>query len=421
MRKSMIAAILVAVSLNAGVLDGIFSGGSQPAVNVDAGLDGLATGKIPNIDTKAILGNIGDAAARNVVQGAAGYVPEEMMGLCYNYKPKVATSKAGICSMLKGGVDPCRMAPDLSMYGYTKKKSDPLFKKEIESLRAYCDKVANETTKKATLPEAIKKYSASENVRGADPKNASAIYGAGGLLGWDNIKAYSNGGKNLTNNYYLYKAVSNNDWLSFKYYQDVLESSVGTGSGVRNKVNIFSPKELKDVTVAYGNLKDYDDDVKKIAGTLKTSTGQSSAVRISNVSESEMIKAELEAALAGTGVSVETKKEGIANAKIEEINDAVDSDIEYKTRFYSDITTNPNNRIVYPAKGYVDSLPPEKKVVAVKKIELQAKKDAMLRASMEEIGEMRKELARLVMENAKISSRQFNAKKAMDEINQVIK
>ncbi len=60
-------------------------------------------------------------------------------------------------------------------------------------------------------------------------------------------------------------------------------------------------------------------------------------------------------------------------------------------------------------------------MVAVKKIELQAKKDAMLRASFEEIGDMRKELARLVMENAKISSRQFNIKAAREEINALMK
>ncbi|MCL4432850.1 MAG: hypothetical protein M1300_11110 [Epsilonproteobacteria bacterium] len=199
-----------------------------------------------------------------------------------------------------------------------------------------------------------------------------------------------------------------------------MENSVGTGSGVRNKVNVFSPKELKDVTVSYKNLKDYEDDVKKIAGTLKTSTGQSSSVRISSMSEAEMIKAELEAA-SFNGTNAEAKKEGIANAKIDEVSDAVDKDIEYKTKFYRDITVNPNNRIVYPAKGYVDSLPPEKKVVAVKKIELQAKKDAMLRASFEEVGEMRKELSRLVMENAKVSSRQFNASAAQAEINALIK
>lgn len=412
----------LAASVHAGVLDGIFKGQSVPGVNVNAGLDGLAKGGgIPNIDTKAILGNIGDAAARNVIQGAAGYVPEEVMGLCYDYKPKVATSKTGICSFLKGGVDPCRMAPDLSLYGYTKKKSDPMFAKDIAKLRTYCDKIAGNVTKKATLPEAIKKYSASDNIKAGDSRNMDAIYGSGGLLGWDNIKAYVSGGKNLTNNYYLYKAVSTNDWLSFQYYRDIIENSVGTGTNVRNKVNVFSPKELKEATVSYNNIKDYEDDVKKLAGTLKTSTVQSSSVRVSNVSEAEMTKAELEAALAGSGVTVETKKEGIANAKIDEINDAVDNDVEYKTRFYSDITTNPNNRIVYPAKGYVDSLPPEKKVVAVKKIELQAKRDAMLRASFEEIGEMRKELARLVMENAKISSRQFNAKAAQAEISALIK
>lgn len=412
---------LVAVSvLNAGVLDGIFSGGTKPAINTNAGLEGIAKGGIPNINTKSILGSVSNAAVNNVLQGAASYMPEEVMGLCYDYKPKVSSAKTNICGFLKGGVNPCSMTPDLSQFGYSKKKSDAYLTKEIEVLRNYCDKVAGTAVKKASIPEAIETYSASSNVRSADPTNAAAIYGQGGLLGWDNIKAYTSGGKNLTNNYYLYKAVSTNDYLSFQYYKDILENSVGTGSGVRNKVNVFSPKELKDVTVSYKNLKDYEDDVKKIAGTLKTSTGQSSSVRISSMSEAEMIKAELEAA-SSNGTNAEAKKEGIANAKIDEVSDAVDKDIEYKTKFYRDITVNPNNRIVYPAKGYVDSLPPEKKVVAVKKIELQAKKDAMLRASFEEVGEMRKELSRLVMENAKVSSRQFNASAAQAEINALIK
>lgn len=418
--KTIVLSILSVSVLGAGVLDGIFNGGSKPAINTNAGLEGIAKGGIPNIDTKSVLGSVSDSAVKNVLQGAASYVPEEVMGLCYDYKPKVSTAKTNICSFLKGGVNPCSMTPDLSQFGYNKKKSDAYLTKEIEELRNYCDKVAGNAVKKASIPEAIETYSASSNVRSADPTNAAAIYGQGGLLGWDNIKAYASGGKNLTNNYYLYKAVSTNDYLSFQYYKDILENSVGTGSGVRNKVNVFSPKELKDVTVSYRNLKDYEDDVKKIAGTLKTSTGQSSSVRISSMSEAEMIKAELEAA-SSNGSNPEAKKEGIANAKIDEVADAVDKDIEYKTKFYRDITVNPNNRIVYPAKGYIDSLPPEKKVVAVKKIELQAKKDAMLRASFEEVGAMRKELSRLVMENAKVSSRQFNAAAAQAEINALIK
>lgn len=386
--------------LQAGVLDGIFSG------NVVK----------PNVSS--VLGSIKSAAGNNLTQAAAGLVPQEVMELCYDYKPKTSSANAsGICDALKGGIDPCGKAPNLSLYGYTKKASDPLFKKELEGIRSYCQSLAGDTAKKLTVPEAIKGYSASTNTRATPPPNSAAIYGASGLLGWDNIKAYSANGASVTNNYNLYKAVSTNDYLSFKYYQDVLENSVGNGSGAR-KVNVFSVKELKDVTVNYKTMKDYDDDVTKIANVLKTSSSQAGAVRISSVSESEMTKAELEAQT--SGANPETQKESISNSKLNEINTAVDNDVNYKIRYYKDVTVNPNNRIVYPAKGYVDSLPQDKKIIAVKKIEMQAKKDAMLEASLIEVGEMRKEVARLVMENAKISSRQFNAKQAKQDIDQLI-
>lgn len=394
---------------------------SMAAISVlQAGvLDGIFSGKVDKPDISKVVSGVKDSAGSNLLQGAAAYVPDEVMQLCYDFKPKVTTAKSGICGFLKGGIDPCSVAPDLTLYGYTKKRSDPYFKKELESLKEYCEAVTDTAVKKVSLPEAVKGYDASGNLKAADPKNSDAIYGNGGILDWNNIKAYSSNGKDYTNNYYLYKAASTNDYLSFKYYEDVLDNSVGTGSGVRSKVNVFSPKELKDATVSYKNIKDYNTDVKKIATVLKTSTGQSSSGRISSVGEAEMRKAEFSANASGSDASLQ--KEAIAGSKIDEISDAVDKDVEYKTKFYSDITVNPNNRIVYPAKGYVDSLPPEKKVVAVKKIELQAKKDAMLRASFEEIGDMRKELAHLVMENAKISSRQFNAAAAQAEINALIK
>lgn len=386
--------------LNAGVLDGIFSG------NVVK----------PNVNS--VLGSVQSSATKNLTQAAAGLVPQEVMELCYDYKPKSSSANAsGICNALKGGIDPCGSAPNLSMYGYTKKASDPLFKKELEGIRSYCQSLAGNTAKKLSVPEAIQGYSASTNTRSAPPPNNAAIYGASGILGWDNIKAYSANGSSVTNNYNLYKAVSTNDYLSFKYYQDVLENSVGNGSGAR-KVNVFSVKELKDVTVNYKTMKDYNDDVTKIANVLKTSSSQAGAVRISSVSESEMTKAELDAQ--SSGANPESKKESISNSKLDEINTAVDNDVNYKIRYYKDITVNPNNRIVYPAKGYVDSLPQDKKIIAVKKIEIQAKKDAMLEASLTEVGEMRKEVARLVMENAKISSRQFNAKQAKQDIDQLI-
>ena len=400
--KPILLSFLTISALQAGVLDGIFSG--------DA--------KLP--DLKGVIGSVKGSLGSNLMQGAAGLVPQEIMGLCYDYKPKTKTgNSSGICSALKGGIDPCSKAPDLSLYGYTKKASDPIFKKELDGLRSYCEKVAGSTVKKVSMPEAIKGYSASSNIKSGEIKNEATIYGAGGLLGWDNIKSYSSNGKDFTNNYYLYQAVSKNDYLSFQYYKDILENSVGTGSGVRSKVNMFSPKEQRDATVSYKSIKDYDDDVKKIASVLKTSTGQASSVRISSVSETEMTKAELSAM--SSGGDAEKAKDDIGSLKIDEINNAVDSDVDYKTKFYSDITVNPNNRIVYPAKGYIDTLPPEKKVIAVKKIELQAKKDAMLRASFEEIGEMRKDLARLVMENSKISARQFNASAAQSEIDKLIK
>ena len=384
--------------LQAGVLDGIFSG------NVVK----------PNVSS--VLGGIQSSATKNLTQAAAGLVPQEVMELCYDYKPKTSTANAsGICNALKGGIDPCGSAPNLSMYGYTKKKSDPFFKKEMEGIRAYCQSLAGDTAKKLSVPEAIQGYSASTNTRSTPVANSAAIYGANGLLDWNNIKAYNNG--TLTNNYALYKAVSTNDYLSFKYYQDVLENSVGNGSGAR-KINVFSAKDLKDVTVNYKTMEDYNKDVSKMANVLKTSSSQAGAVRISSVSESEMSKAELDAQ--SSGANPETQKESISNAKLDEINTAIDNDVNYKIRYYKDVTVNPNNRIVYPAKGYVDSLPQDKKIIAVKKIEMQAKKDAMLEASLTEVGEMRKEVARLVMENAKISSRQFNAKQAKQDIDQLI-
>lgn len=413
--------LLIAASIaDAGVLDGILGSNSSPTINTKTITSGLMKGKMPSIDPKQLIGTISKSAGSNLIQGAAGLVPNEVMEMCYDYKPKVSIAKPNdVCSFIKGGVDPCAAAPDLTAYGYTKKKSDPFFTKELDNLRTYCQSVAKDTATAASLPQAISGYSASGNIRSSDPKNASAVYGSSGVLGWDNIKAYSTGGKTLTNNYYLYKAVSNNDWMSFKYYQDVLENSVGNGATVKNKVNVFSPNELKKVTVPYNNIQDYNNDVKKIATVLRTSTQQSSAVRVANVSQTEMAKAELNAQ--ASGADAEVTKESIAGSKTEEIEKAIDNDVDFKTRFYGDLTTNPNNRIVYPAKGYVDTLPPDKKIVAVKKIELQAKRDAMLRASFEEIGEMRKEVAKLVMENAKISARQFNASAAAAEINALIK
>lgn len=379
--------------LNAGVFDGIFSGDIQKP------------------DVKSIMGNVKDAAGSNVLQSAAGMVPDEIMGLCYDYTPKVSTANSsGICSAIKGGIDPCFAAPDLSLYGYKKKNKTPAFKKELESIRQYCETLAGSATKKASLPEAIKTYKPSENVRTEDlPKN-SELYGEGGLLGWDNIKAYKAGGTSVSNNFFLHKAVSTNDYLSFEYYKDVLENSVGQGASVKNKVNIFSRPELQAVTLSYTSIKDYEDDVEKMAGVLSTSTGQSSSVRISSVAESEMASATSEAA-----------KEGIASKKSDEISNAVDKDVAYKTKFYRDITVNPNNRIVFPTKGYINTLPPEKKAAMVKKIEIQAKKDAALSASLREIGEMRKELARLVVENSKIASRKFDSAAAQAEINALIK
>lgn len=411
---------LVTVSiLQAGVLDGIFAGSAKVPTGNSGTLSGIFSGNTQMPNAQSLLQGVGNSAVLNLAKGGAGLLPQSVMGMCYDYKPTVSTSDPGICSLLNGDANPCAKAPDLSLYGYTKKKQTPMLKSQIDSIRAYCDKVVGTTVKKATLPQAISSYKASNNTKSKDVPNYASIYNSDGILGWNNIKAYSVGQKDMTNNYYLYKAVSNNDYLSFQYYQDVLENSVGTGTSVRSKVNVFSPKELQAATVSYNSIKDYNDDVHKIAQTLHTSTGQASSVRVSSVTESEMIKAELQAQASGGDAT--KNKEGILNSKLDSVTDSVDQDTEYKIRFYKDITVNPSNRIVYPAKGYVESLPPEKKVIAVKKIEIQAKKDAMLEASFREIGEMRKELARLILENANISSRQFNYTQAQNEINALIK
>lgn len=421
LKQAVAAALLVPVLAHSDTLGGIVN---IPSISVSGGLGDIWKSASPN-DFKMVndwaaktMTSLGTTALKNIMQQAGGVIPAGTLDFCYDYSPSLSngTISSSICDLFKVSLDPCKVAPDLSAFGYRKKSNTALLKKETDEIAAYCSRVLNNTASKVSFSTMVKDFKATNalNIEKGVPATDTT-----GVLSWGNIKEYNANGKQVTNNFYLYKAVAENDTLAVQYYRDVLENSSGY-----NSVSAFGENDIKTATVSYKTLKDYDDDVSKLAGMIKASSYETTASRMMPYMTSEMSMAETNAG--SNKDAAEKNKEDIAQKVLAKIEKTIDQDVKFKRKLINDITMNPNNRIAYPVQGYVSALPtntPGQKVAKIRtiaRINLQAKRDAWLEANLKEIGELKKENAKIVAEAAKISARQFDANAAVAEINALI-
>lgn len=366
--------------------------------------DAVSTYK--NEATQFLFNYLGGFMAR----GAGG----EVLGRCYVYDPRPIKEfewNINTCDALPDGGNLCDSVPDLSKFGYFKKRNTGVMS---ANLARYCnDFFGDEKEETRSVEEQIKNTDFSEVVN----RNAKSTEGethdnevedSDKLFGEESPLNIKNVIENKSKNSAVYNAIANNDYESMTAYKMALKRA--------KEGTIRGDTDLRQINVPYTTIEEYEQSISELRGNRKTL-----------LEETSLLKLTLTAEKAFSKINNDTQDRAERNtqkdAQLQEFLSKYEAMVDKWAQTERDIQllTNYKESVVYPTKDFVASVQNiSHRPKYVYRIEKQKAEKVKLLNAIDKQARDLKDKAYVALHNELIRSLEFDRKTALANIEKML-